>query len=60
MGDSTEVENRDPAFGVFLFFGRALGGVMNLERQLKARLLALLLAPLLLFALSYLLDDEWG
>jgi hypothetical protein len=33
---------------------------MNIEREFETRLLALVLAPLLLFPLTYLLDDEWG
>jgi hypothetical protein len=58
---SAEVENGHSAVRVFLVFrGRAAGGVMNIEREFETRLLALVLAPLLLFPLTYLLDDEWG
>ncbi len=60
-GTSTEIEDRDPTLRfLVVLHGRATRGLMNFDRKLEAWLLPLVPAPLLFFALPYLLDDERG
>lgn len=64
-GDSfqplAKIEDRDAALRlVFFFRRRATRWLVDFERHLEARLLPLVPAALLLFALSDLLDDERG
>ena len=56
---SAQIQDRDAALGLFLFFLRGTPRrLMNLERQLETRLFGLAPQPLLLFTLPDLLDDE--
>jgi hypothetical protein len=53
-----EVENGDAAIHVVLIIHRAGCRLVNIERKLHARLLALALPALLFLALANLLDNE--
>jgi hypothetical protein len=55
-----KIEDRDTALRLVFFFRRATRWLIDLERHLEARLLPLVPAPLLLFSLPDLLDDERG
>jgi hypothetical protein len=56
---SAQIQNRDAALDLFLFFLRGTPcRLMDLERQLETRLLGVAPQPLLVFTLPDLLDDE--
>jgi hypothetical protein len=57
---SAKVEDGDAALGFVVLFLGTPSRLVDLERELQARLLPLVPAPRLLFALPDLLDDERG
>lgn len=57
---SAEVEDCDATLGFVFFFLWTPSRLMDFEGQLQPRLLPLLAAPLFLFSLPNLLDDERG
>src|SRR5215471_15158323 len=55
---SAQVQNRHPPLGFLVLLGRAARGLVNLQRQLQARLFGFAPQPFLLFTLPDLLNDE--